>query len=95
MQTKKAYFDQVLREVEELASRVSLLKSRLARQESNVGLEHHLELAYIRTRFAEFQLRLEGLEEDDDLQSARDQEAVEAAWQDLMHAIDVLLAALP
>ena len=57
-------------------------------------LEHYWELAYIRSRFAEFKWRVEQLDEDDDLQLIRDQATIEASWNDLMQAINVLLAAL-
>jgi hypothetical protein len=49
----------------------------------------------VRSRFAEFKWRVEQLEEDDDLQLKRDQEVIEATWNDLMNAVDTLLAALP
>jgi hypothetical protein len=60
-----------------------------------VKLEHYWELAHVRSRFAEFKWRVEQLEEDDDLQLNRDQEVIEATWNDLMHAVDTLLATLP
>jgi hypothetical protein len=40
----------------------------MAQQRASVKLEHYGELAYLRTRFAEFKWRIEQLEEDDDLQ---------------------------
>jgi hypothetical protein len=95
MQLKEDYLDRVLGEVEDLASRVALLKGRLARQNVSVKLEHYWELADVRSRFAEFKWRVEQLEEDDDLQLKRDQGVIEATWNDLMHAVDTLLAALP
>ena len=58
-------------------------------------LEHYWELADVRSRFAEFKWRVEQLEEDDDLRLKRDQEVIEVTWNDLMHAVDTLLAALP
>jgi hypothetical protein len=60
-----------------------------------VKLEDYWELAHVRSRFAEFKWRVEQLEEDDDLQLNRDQEVIEATWNDLMHAVDTLLATLP
>jgi hypothetical protein len=95
MQLKEDYLDRVLGEVEDLASRVALLKGRLARQNVSVKLEYYWELADVRSRFAEFKWRVEQLEEDDDLQLKRDQGVIEATWNDLMHAVDTLLAALP
>jgi len=82
-------------EVEDLASRVALLKNRFARQKVNVKLEHYWELEYVRTRFSEFKHRIQELEDADDPEIPRIQEAVEMAWKDLIHAVDTLLAALP
>lgn len=95
MQLQESYLDRVTGEVEDLAPRVALLKSRFAKQKVSVKLEHYWELAYVRSRFAEFKRRVEQLEEDDDLQLQRDQEAIEIAWKDLMHAMDMLLDAVP
>jgi len=95
MLLKEAYLDQVVGEVEDLAARVAQLKGRFAQQKVSVKLEHYWELEYVRTSFAEFKRRIEDLEEADDAQLAKFQEAVEAAWKDLVHAVDTLLAALP
>jgi hypothetical protein len=95
MYLKEGYSDGVLRKVEDLASRVRLLKGRFAKQTVNVKLEHYWELAHVRSRFAEFKWRVEQLEEDNDLESQRDQEVLDATWTDLVHALDALLAALP
>ena len=95
MLLKEAYLDQVVGEVEDLAARVAQLKGRFAKQKVSVKLEHYWELEYVRTSFAEFKRRIEGLEDADDAQLAKFQEAVEAAWKDLIHAVDTLLAALP
>ncbi|HXR32115.1 MAG TPA: hypothetical protein VN830_00295 [Verrucomicrobiae bacterium] len=95
MLLKEAYLDQVVGEVEDLASRVAQLKGRFAKQKVSVKLEHYWELEYVRTSFAEFKRRIEDLEDADDTQLAKFQEAVEAAWKDLIHAVDTLLAALP
>jgi hypothetical protein len=95
LQLKEDYLDRVSGEVEDLASRVALLKGRFAKQKVSVKLEHYWELAQLRSLFAEFKWRVEQLEEDDDLQLKRDQEVIEATWNDLMHAVDMLLAALP
>ena len=94
MQLKEAYLDRVVGEVEDLASRVALLKGRFAKQKVSVKLEHYWELEYVRTRFAEFKHRVRELEDADDLEVARVQEAVEIAWKDLIHAVETLLAAL-
>jgi hypothetical protein len=95
MLLKEAYLDQVVGEVEDLAARVAQLKGRFAKQKVSVKLEHYWELEYVRTSFAEFKRRIEDLEDADDVQLAKFQEAVEAAWKDLIHAVDTLLAALP
>jgi hypothetical protein len=95
MQLKEAYLDQVVGEVEDLSARVALLKGRFAQQKVSVKLEHYWELEYVRTSFAEFKRRIADLEDADDAQLAKFQEAVEAAWKDLIHAVDTLLAALP
>jgi hypothetical protein len=95
MLLKEAYLDQVVGEVEDLAARVALLKGRFAKQKVSVKLEHYWELEYVRTSFAEFKRRIADLEDADDAQLAKFQEAVETAWKDLIHAVDTLLAALP
>ncbi|MGA3177924.1 MAG: hypothetical protein WCE53_15785 [Candidatus Acidiferrum sp.] len=95
MLLKEAYLDQVVGEVEDLAARVAQLKGRFAKQKVSVKLEHYWELEYVRTSFAEFKRRIADLEDADDVQLAKFQEAVEAAWKDLIHAVDTLLAALP
>jgi hypothetical protein len=95
MQLKEAYLERAVGEVEDLAARVGLLKDRFARQKVNVKLEHYWELEYVRTRFSEFKHRIQELEDADDVDIARIQEAVEVAWKDLIHAVDTLLAALP
>jgi len=95
MLLKEACLDQVVGEVEDLAARVALLKGRFAKQKVSVKLEHYWELEYVRTSFAEFKRRIADLEDADDAQLAKFQEAVETAWKDLIHAVDTLLAALP
>jgi len=95
MLLKEAYLDQVVGEVEDLAARVAQLKGRFAKQKVSVKLEHYWELEYVRTSFAEFKRRIADLEDADDAELAKFQEAVEAAWKDLIHAVDTLLAALP
>jgi hypothetical protein len=95
MLLKEVYLDQVVGEVEDLAARVAQLKGRFAKQKVSVKLEHYWELEYVRTSFAEFKRRIADLEDADDAQLAKFQEAVEAAWKDLIHAVDTLLAALP
>jgi hypothetical protein len=95
MQLKEAYLQRVVTEVEELASRVTLVKARLAKQKVSVKLQYCWELEYVRNRFAEFKQRIEELEEASDEQIERAREATELAWKDLQHAVDTLLAALP
>jgi len=95
MQLKEAYLQRAVAEVEDLAARVAVLKSRIAKQKVSVKLQYNWELDYVRNRFAEFKRRLEELEEasDDHLEEA--QAATELAWKDLQHAVDTLLSALP
>jgi hypothetical protein len=95
MQLKEAYLDRVVGEVEDLAARVAILKGRFAKQKVNIKLEHYWELEYVRTRFAEFKQRVRQLEDAEDEELQRLQEAVETAWKDLIHAVETLLAALP
>jgi hypothetical protein len=95
MQLKEACLERVVGEVEDLASRVALLKGRFAKQKVSVKLEHYWELEYVRTRFAEFKRRVGDLEDADDVQAGRIQEAVDVAWTDLIHAVETLLAAMP
>lgn len=95
MQLKEAYLQRALTEVEELASRVTLVKARLAKQKVGVKLQHCWELEYVRNRFSEFRRRIEELEEARDEQIEGAQEATELAWKDLQHAVNALLAALP
>jgi hypothetical protein len=47
------YSDRVLREVEDLASRVHLLKERMGKPNASVRREHYWELAHVRRSFAE------------------------------------------
>ena len=94
MQLKEVYLDRVVREVEELASRVAILKARFARQKVNVKLEHYWELEFLRTRFAEFKHRVMDLEDAEDAQLPKMQEGVEVAWKDLLNAVETLTAAL-
>ena len=95
MHLNQGYSDPVLGKVETLATRVHLLKERMAKQSINVKLEHYWELANLRSCFGEFKWRVEQLEEDDDLQLKRDQDVIEASWNELMRAVDILLDALP
>jgi hypothetical protein len=92
---KDVYLDRVSKEVEELASRVAVLKGRFAKQKFSAKLEHYWELDYLRIRFAEFKWKVEALEEADDLQIERAQVAVQVAWKELTQAIDVLLREIP
>jgi hypothetical protein len=94
MLQKESCLDHVVTEVEDLAARVTLLKDRFARQKVSVKLEHYWELEYVRTRFAEFKHRVQDLEDAEDADLSRVREGVEASWQDLIHAVETLLAAL-
>lgn len=95
LEYKEAALERVVGEVEDLATRVAELKSRFARQRVSVKLEHYWELEYVRTGFAEFKRRVQDLEFAEERELEKFQEAVEVAWKDLVHAVDMLLAALP
>ena len=94
MQLKETYLARVVGEVEDLVSRVAILKGRFAKQKVNVKLEHYWELEYVRTRFAEFKRRVMDLEDAEDSQLPKVQEGVEVAWKDLIDAVETLMAAL-
>ena len=94
MQLKEAYLARVVEEVEDLASRIAILKDRFAKQKVNVKLEHYWELEFLRTRFAEFKHRVMDLEDAEDAQLPKMQESVEVAWNDLLNAVETLTAAL-
>ena len=94
MVLKEAYLDRVVGEVEDLAARVAILKGRFATQKVSVKLEHYWELEHVRTRFAEFKRRVQELEDAEDADLPRIQETVEAAWKDLIDAVETLRAAL-
>jgi hypothetical protein len=94
MLLRETYLERALGEVEDLSARVAVLKYPFARQKVSVKLEHYWELEYVRTRFTEFKHRIQELEDADELDIPRIQEAVEVAWKDLIHAVDTLLAAL-
>ena len=95
MQPREAYLDRVTTEVEDLASRVAILKGRFAKQKVSVKLDHYWELEFVRTRFTEFKRRIEALEYSDGPEIPRLQENVDVAWKELMQAVDTLMAALP
>ncbi|HET7105763.1 MAG TPA: hypothetical protein VFI38_03070 [Candidatus Acidoferrum sp.] len=95
MQTRESYLDHVTTEVEDLASRVAVLKGRFAQQKVSVKLDHYWELEFVRTRFTEFKRRIEALEYADDPDLPRLQTNVDASWNELMQAVDTLMAALP
>lgn len=95
MQPREAYLDRVTTEVEDLASRVAVLKGKFAKQKVSVKLDHYWELEFVRTRFTEFKRRIEALEFADEPELARLQEDVDVAWKELMRAVDTLMAALP
>lgn len=95
MQPREAYLDRVTTEVEDLASRVAVLKGRFAKQKVSVKLDHYWELEFVRTRFTEFKRRIEELEYAEEPELARLQDNVDVAWKELMRAVDMLMAALP
>jgi hypothetical protein len=95
MQPREAYLDRVTTEVEDLASRVAVLKGRFAKQKVSVKLDHYWELEFVRARFTEFKRRIEALEYADEPELPRLQENVDSAWKELMQAVDTLMVALP
>lgn len=94
MDLKEAYLENVAGDVENLSVRVALLKNSFARQKVNVKLEHYWELEYVRARFAEFKHRVQDLEDADDRDVPRAEEALESSWNELNHSVDTLLSAL-
>ena len=94
MQLKESYLQRVVGEVEELAERVAVLKAPIAKQKVGVTLQHRGELAYLRNRFADFQRRVEELEEADEPNLEEARKACELAFQDLQHAVDSLVSVL-
>ena len=95
MQTREAYLERVTTEVDQLASRVAVMKGRFARQKVSVKLDHYWELEFVRTRFTEFKRRIEDLEDADEPELPRLQENVDASWNELMQAVDKLMTAIP
>jgi len=87
--------DHVTTEVDHLASLVAALKGRFAKQKVSVKLDHFWELEFVRTRFTEFKQRIEALEDADEQELPRLQEAVDGAWRELMQTVDALTVALP
>jgi hypothetical protein len=95
MHTKEYYLDQVVNEVENLSSRVALLKTNFSLQTPTAKLEHYWELEHVRSCFKEFKARVGDLQDADDLHLEDSHDVVEVAWNDLVQAVDVLLGALP
>jgi hypothetical protein len=94
MLVKKAYLERVVDEVEDLAARIALLKTRLAKQSIGVKMEAYWELEYLRNRFAEFKRRVEELEDATDERLDEAEAAVETVWKDVKNTLDSLLEAL-
>jgi len=94
MLAREAYLDRVTTEVEEVASRVAQLKGRFAGQKVSVKMDHYWELDYVRSRFAEFKRRVQHLADADELELPRLHENVDAAWKELLEAVDTLMTAL-
>ena len=94
MLQKESCLNHVVSEVEDLSSRVALLKGRFAKQKVSVKLEHYWELELVRTRFAEFKRCVEELEEAEGEELSRIQQRVDTAWQESSYAVETLLAAL-
>ena len=94
MQVKEAYLERVEAELEDLAARVALPKTRIATQKVSVPLEHRWQLAWVRNHFANFKRRVEQLEEASERNLEEARIASELAWKDLQHAVDALLSTL-
>ena len=94
MDLKEAYLERIVGDVENLSGRVHLLKNSFARQKVNVKLEHYWELEYVRARFTEFKHRVQDLEDAEDRDVPRVEEALEGSWKRLSHSVDELLTAL-
>lgn len=94
MQLKEAYLERVRAEPEDLAARVALLKTRIAKQNVSVPLEHRWQLAWVRNRFENFKRRVEQLAEASEENLGEATMASELAWKDLECAVDALLSAL-
>jgi len=95
MQPREAFLDRVTTEVEDLASRVAVLKGWFAKQKVSVKLDHYWELEFVRSRFTEFKWRIEELEYADEPELAMLQENVDSAWKELMQAVDTLRPRFP
>ena len=95
MLLKEAYLDRVVGEVEDLASRMALLKGRFAKQKVSVKLEHYWELEHVRSRLTEFKKRVVALEDAELDQLEHYQGEVETSRSELMEAMETLLRALP
>jgi hypothetical protein len=94
MLSREAYLDRVRVEVEEVASRVAELKGRFATQKVSIKMGHYWELDYLRRRFVEFKRRVGHLEDADELELPQLQMKVDAAWKELLEAVDTLMTAL-
>ena len=88
MDLKEDDLDQIVERVDDLSSRVRLLKDHTAK------LAHYWELECVRRSFAEFKWRFEQLQRDDDLRFKRDCQVIENTWNQLTQARDALLVPL-
>jgi hypothetical protein len=91
MAVREAYLENTLQEVEELAGRVSLLKSALARPNCGDKVKQNCNLETVRSRFAEFRRRVEELEEAPEETLESSHAAAEHAWQELKGEVESLL----
>lgn len=95
MLLKQAYLERACAEVEDLAARVALLKSRIAKQKIGARLQSYAELEYVRNRFAQYKNCVEQLEVADDAHLEEAEQAVELVWKDLKSTIDLLIDERP
>ncbi len=87
--------DRIVAEVEELAPKIFLLKTRFAAQTASVKVNHFSEVISLHQCIADFRRAVEELEECDELGLDRSFTAVRVAWHSLMRALEVLLGILP
>ena len=92
--SKEAILDRIVAEVEELAPKIFLLKTRFAAQTASVKVNHFSEVISLHQCIANFKRAVEELEECDELGLDRNSTAVQVAWHSLMKALEVLLGAL-
>jgi hypothetical protein len=92
--SKEAILDRIVADVEELAPKIFLLKTRFAAQTASVKVNHFSEVISLHQCIADFKQAVEELEECDELGLERSSTAAQVAWHSLMRALEVLLGIL-